>query len=149
MHAITMKPKKKIDWKKRESELTELLDKYRKTNGYDCVVPGSGGKDSAYTAHILKYKYGMNPLTVTWAPHLYTDIGWKNFDNWIKVGGLDNILFTPNGRVHRLLTRLAFKNLCNEIVEIFTPIPFYRRMNIWNILDGSIFVTYPNKDDEL
>ena len=103
--------KKKIDWKKRESELTELLDKYRKTNGYDCVVPGSGGKDSAFTAHILKYKYGMNPLTVTWAPHLYTDIGWKNFDNWIKVGGLDNILFTPNGRVHRLLTRLAFKNL--------------------------------------
>ena len=103
--------KKKIDWKKRESELTELLDKYRKTNGYDCVVPGSGGKDSAYTAHILKYKYGMNPLTVTWAPHSYTDIGWKNFDNWIKVGGLDNILFTPNGRVHRLLTRLAFKNL--------------------------------------
>jgi len=103
--------KKKIDWKKRESELTELLDKYRKTNGYDCVVPGSGGKDSAFTAHILKYKYGMNPLTVTWAPHLYTDIGWKNFDNWIKIGGLDNILFTPNGRVHRLLTRLAFKNL--------------------------------------
>jgi N-acetyl sugar amidotransferase len=103
--------KKKIDWEKRERELIELLDKYRKTSGYDCVVPGSGGKDSAYTAHILKYKYGMNPLTVTWAPHLYTDIGWKNFDNWIKVGGLDNILFTPNGRVHRLLTRLAFKNL--------------------------------------
>ena len=103
--------KKKINWEKRESELTELLDKYRKTNGYDCLVPGSGGKDSAFTAHILKYKYGMNPLTVTWAPHLYTDIGWKNFDNWIKVGGLDNILFTPNGRVHRLLTKLAFKNL--------------------------------------
>ena len=103
--------KKKIDWEKRESELIELLDKYRKTNGYDCLVPGSGGKDSAYTAHILKYKYGMNPLTVTWAPHSYTDIGWKNFDNWIKVGGLDNILFTPNGRVHSLLTKLAFKNL--------------------------------------
>ncbi len=103
--------KKKIDWKKRENELIELLEKYRKPSGYDCVVPGSGGKDSAYTAHILKYKYGMNPLTVTWAPHMYTDIGWQNFDNWIKVGGLDNILFSPNGRVHRLLTKLAFKNL--------------------------------------
>ena len=43
----------------------------------------------------------MNPLTVTWAPHLYTDIGWKNFTNWMHVGGLDNILFTPNGKVHR------------------------------------------------
>ena len=53
----------------------------------------------------------MNPLTVTWAPHMYTDIGWKNFDNWIKVGGLDNILFSPNGRVHRVLTKLAFLNL--------------------------------------
>ncbi len=103
--------KQKIDWNKREGELLELLKKYRKSSGYDCVVPGSGGKDSAYTAHVLKYKYGMNPLTVTWAPHMYTDIGWKNFDNWIKVGGFDNILFSPNGKVHRLLTKLAFKNL--------------------------------------
>ena len=53
----------------------------------------------------------MNPLTVTWAPHLYTDIGWKNFINWSHVGGLDNILFTPNGKLHRLLTKLSFINL--------------------------------------
>ena len=33
-----------------------------------CLV---GGKDSAFTAHVLKYKYNMNPLTVTWAPHMY------------------------------------------------------------------------------
>jgi N-acetyl sugar amidotransferase len=84
---------------------------YRRTDGrYDCIVPGSGGKDSAFTAHILKYKYGMHPLTVTWAPHVYTDIGFKNFQNWIH-SGFDNILFTPNGKVHRLLTRLAFENL--------------------------------------
>ena len=103
--------KKKIDWKKRERQLIKLFDKFRKKSGYDVVVPGSGGKDSAYTAHILKYKYGMNPLTVTWAPHLYTDIGWKNFTNWMHVGGLDNFLFTPNGKLHRKLTSLAFKNL--------------------------------------
>jgi hypothetical protein len=53
----------------------------------------------------------MNPLTVTWAPHLYTDIGWKNFTNWMHVGGLDNVLYTPNGRLHRTLTREAFINL--------------------------------------
>jgi N-acetyl sugar amidotransferase len=103
--------KKHIDWKKREIELEKVLSKYRSSNGYDCIVPGSGGKDSAYTAHILKYKYNMNPLTVTWAPHLYTNIGWENFINWMHVGGLDNILFTPNGKLHRLLTKLAFINL--------------------------------------
>ena len=103
--------KNKIDWEEREKQLIELCNKYRKKSGYDCVIPGSGGKDSAYTSHILKYKYGMNPLTVTWAPHLYTDIGWKNFTNWLHVGGFDNILFTPNGKLHRLLTKLAFENL--------------------------------------
>lgn len=105
------KTKSKINWEDRENKLIKLLEKHRKSSGYDCIVPGSGGKDSAFTSHILKYKYNMNPLTVTWAPHMYTDIGWKNFDNWIKVGGVDNILFTPNGRIHKLLTKLAFINL--------------------------------------
>lgn len=100
-----------IDWSLREAYLLKLLDKHRRTSGYDVIVPGSGGKDSAYTAHILKDKYGMNPLTVTWAPHLYTQIGWENFINWSHVGGLDNILFTPNGKLHRALTREAFINL--------------------------------------
>jgi N-acetyl sugar amidotransferase len=103
---------KQISWEKREQSLLELLDRHRRNDGgYDIIVPGSGGKDSAYTSHILKYKYGMHPLTVTWAPHKYTDIGWKNFENWMHVGGLDNILFTPNGRLHRYLTQQAFLNL--------------------------------------
>ena len=103
---------KQIDWDLREKALVELLNKYRRNDGgYDIIIPGSGGKDSAYTSHLLKYKYGMNPLTVTWAPHKYTEIGWKNFENWIHVGGMDNILFTPNGRLHRYLTRQAVLNL--------------------------------------
>ena len=66
--------------KKREDALKRLCDLHRNNNGdYDVIVPGSGGKDSAYASHVLKYKYGMNPLTVTWAPHKYTEIGWKNF----------------------------------------------------------------------
>ncbi|MFM2235277.1 MAG: hypothetical protein RL296_936, partial [Actinomycetota bacterium] len=100
-----------IDWNQRENDLEKLLEKHRSKKGYNVVVPGSGGKDSAYTSHILKYKYGMNPLTVTWAPHLYTQVGWENFQNWIHVGGLDNVLFTPNGKLHRFLTRQAFLNL--------------------------------------
>lgn len=104
--------KERIDWKQREEELLRLLDRHRREDGqYDCIVPGSGGKDSAYAAHVLKYKYGMHPLTVTWPPILYTDIGWKNFRNWIEVGGFDNVTFKPSGRTHRLLTRLSIENL--------------------------------------
>ena len=104
--------KEEIDWAKREEELLKLLDQYRRDDGeYDCLVPGSGGKDSAYAAHLLKYKYGMHPLTVTWPPILYTDYGLQNFRNWLEVGGFDNITFKPNGRVHRLLTKLSIENL--------------------------------------
>ena len=103
---------KGIDWGERDEKLEELLSKFRSTDGsYDCIVPGSGGKDSAFSSHILKYKYGMNPLTVTWAPHLYTDIGWKNMQEWMHTGGLDNILYTPNGILHKEMTKNAFHNL--------------------------------------
>ncbi len=101
-----------VDWGQREAHLVELLERYRSRNGsYDCLVPGSGGKDSVYASHVLKHKYKMNPLTVTWAPHLYTDVGWRNFQNWIHIAGLDNFLFTPDGQVHRKLTELAYRNL--------------------------------------
>jgi N-acetyl sugar amidotransferase len=100
-----------IDWAERERRLRELCDRFRRSDGhYDCLVPGSGGKDSFYAAHKLKYEYGMHPLTVTWAPHVYTDWGWRNHQAWIHAG-FDNYLCTPNGRAHRLLTRLAVENL--------------------------------------
>ena len=107
-----MKRDGEIDWDERERELLDLCDRYRKNDGsYDCIVGGSGGKDSAMQSHLLKYKYGMHPLTVTWSPHLYTDIGWKNFQAWLHEGGFDNYLYTPNGKIHRLLTRNATINL--------------------------------------
>ncbi len=102
--------KHQFDWKDREGKLWQLCDKYRSKDGrYDCVVPGSGGKDSRFVSHLLKYRYGMNPLTVTWPPTIYTDIGRHNFHTWLTCH--DNITFKPNLATHRLLTRLAFENL--------------------------------------
>ncbi len=71
--------KENINWSDREVELIQLLDEHRRYDGgYDCLIPGSGGKDSAYQAHVLKYKYKMNPLTVTWPPICYTEYGYEN-----------------------------------------------------------------------
>ena len=103
--------KKKINWIEREKELRDLLDQFR-GNGeyYDVLIPGSGGKDSRYLADIIKNKYKMNPLTCTWAPHMHTNVGWRNFQSWIA-SGLDNVLFTPNKKTHKILTQISFKNL--------------------------------------
>ncbi|MEW6220288.1 MAG: N-acetyl sugar amidotransferase [Thermodesulfobacteriota bacterium] len=102
---------REIDWVARERQLAALCDRHRSRDGsWDVIVPASGGKDSAFVAHQLKDKYGMHPLTVTWAPNLYTDIGWKNLQALIQ-SGQDNIMGHPNGLINRRLTRLFFETL--------------------------------------
>jgi len=113
-----------IDWDKRAKELEILCDKHRRDDGYwDVVVPASGGKDSSYVAYMLKEKFGMHPLTVTWAPHIYTEIGWENLYNFTQ-SGYDNILATPNGKIHRKLSKLTF----TEFGDNFLPF-IYGQLN--------------------
>lgn len=113
-----------IDWEERDRQLIDLCNRYRRNDGrYDCIVPGSGGKDSFMQSYLLKYKYGMHPLTLTWAPNIYTTWGFQNFQNWIH-SGFDNILVHPNGKAHRLLTRLALENLYHP----FQPFIFGQKM---------------------
>ncbi len=97
----------RVNWKQREQELIDLCNRYRKNNGeYDVIVPCSGGKDGSFVAHQLKYRYGMNPLTVTWAPLRPTEIGRRNLEAFTE-SGFDNVLGTPNGKVTRRLTHLS------------------------------------------
>ena len=104
--------KKKIDFKKREKQLLKLLNRHRGKHGeFDCIVPGSGGKDSCYASHLLKFKYGMNPLTVTWPPNLYTTYGYENFKNWITQGKFENVSAKRNENIISLLTKLSVINL--------------------------------------
>ena len=112
-----------IDWDARNKELKDLTNAHRTGNGnYDVIVPASGGKDSCYVAHYLKEECGMNPLTVTWAPHIWTETGIENHQNLIR-SGFDNILVSPNGDVHRKLTRLAIENIGHP----FQPFIFGQR----------------------
>ncbi len=142
------KSKHNINWNDREKLLIKKLEKFKKNDGaYDCIVPGSGGKDSVRTAHMLKYKYGMNPLTITWAPHIYTDIGYRNIMNWINVGGFDNLAFTPNGKVIKKLSYEAFKNLLFPFQPFKFGIKFWAikmalKLNIKLVMYGEPYLEY-------
>ena len=58
-------------------------------------------------------------ISVTWAPHIYTEIGRSNLTSFID-SGFDNILVTPNGPTHRKLTKAAFV----EMGDPFQPFIF-------------------------
>lgn len=105
------KKRSQIDWAKREKELENLLDFHRRQNGtHDVLVPCSGGKDGSFVAHRLKFKYGMNPLTVTWAPLLPTSHGFGNLRRFIETG-FDHVLGTPNPKIAARLSLWALKNM--------------------------------------
>ena len=46
--------KNNIDWNSREELFRDLTDQYRTQDGYDCILPVSGGKDSYFAAHVAK-----------------------------------------------------------------------------------------------
>jgi len=105
---VWMDEKENLDWSQRQSELIELIDKHRSTNGgYDCIVPVSGGKDGSYVAYQLKSKYKMNPLTVTIRPALEMELGDSNLKSFIE-SGFDHMHITPNADVMKDLNKYGF-----------------------------------------
>ena len=105
-----------IDWAERERWLVELLQEYKakaKTarNPYDCIIPVSGGKDSHYQAYLMKVKYGMNPLFVTYN-HLYnTKVGLRNLDNMFRKFSCDLIRFSSNPDSARKISRYMLEKI--------------------------------------
>ena len=80
---INYEKQKNIDWKERWTELEQLCDKYRGSNGdgYDCAIAVSGGKDSHFQIYILKEKLDMNPILLTSGNIDWTETGRKNLEN--------------------------------------------------------------------
>jgi len=69
--------KMRINWKTRGDQLGELLKKFQDQSGdnYDCMVPISGGKDSAFQLHVLTRVYDLKPLAVTFSHNWYSKKG--------------------------------------------------------------------------
>lgn len=88
-----------IDWASREKVLRGILEEYKakqraKGNPYDCIVPVSGGKDSTYQVWLLRTKYQMNPLLVTYNHTFNTPLGLRNLTNLVERMDCNLLRFT-------------------------------------------------------
>lgn len=88
--------KYEIDWNKKEKELTELLSQYkgRKGTSYDCVIPVVGTGDDFFIVDLIKNKYGLNPLLVTYNTHFSTKVGVRNLARLITELDCDHMMST-------------------------------------------------------
>lgn len=105
-----------IDWGERERLLTQILQEAKKIaasrgNSHDCIVPVSGGKDSHYQVWLLKVKYGMNPLLVTFNHAFNSPAGNRNLYNLIEKSGCDFVRYTAGLDSVRRISRFMLETV--------------------------------------
>ena len=131
----------KINWSSRLEKLKEIIEekKLNRNDNWNCVVPGSGGKDSTY--QIIRAKeLGLNPVFVTASTCDLSEVGRYNLEN-IKKIGFDVIEISNNSKVRSKINKIGLELLGDiswpEHVSIFTaPVKFALAFNIPLILWG-------------
>lgn len=100
--------KNNIDWGHRESLFKDLTNQYRSKDGYDCILPVSGGKDSYFAAHVAK-KLNLKALMVTYHGNNYLPEGERNLNRMKDEFNFDHIIYRPSTEVTKKLNLLGFK----------------------------------------
>jgi len=128
-----------IDWEEREKEFLEIVKKNKKNEGYDVLIPVSGGKDSTYQT-IKALELGLKPLCVCFEPTIATELGKQNLDN-LQDLGVDLILVKKDPKVYKSMIIEGFETLGDnewpDHLGIFTvPAHFAVKFNIPLLLWG-------------
>jgi|ETNmetMinimDraft_23_1059889.scaffolds.fasta_scaffold13757_2 N-acetyl sugar amidotransferase len=99
--------KKVIDWEKRSGLFNDLVEEYRTSDYYDCVLPVSGGKDSYFAAHIAK-EFNLKALMVTYHGNNYLPEGERNLYKMKDKFNFDHIIYRPSTETLIKLNKLGF-----------------------------------------
>lgn len=105
--------KYEFDWDKKAEELESLLSQYRGRPGtsYDCIIPVSGTGDDFFVVDLIKNKYGMNPLLVTYNTHFSTKVGVRNLARLITELDCDHMMSTVGPDTVKEITRITLKKI--------------------------------------
>jgi N-acetyl sugar amidotransferase len=105
-----------VNWEDRLKMLEKILEEAKvmarkRGNSHDCIVPVSGGKDSHFQVWLLKKKYGMNPLLVTFN-HVYNSPGGvRNLSNLVEKSGCDLVRYTAGVDAVRRVSRYMLQTV--------------------------------------
>jgi len=116
--ALQKSSQKKASYRER---LDNLIDDIKgKPPVYDGVMAYSGGKDSSYTLKLLKERYNLRLLAITFDNHFVSPIAWENIRTVVGALGVDHMIFSPPWPLARKIFSLTAQR------DIF-PIPTLMR----------------------
>lgn len=90
-------------------KLKELIEPYKNSGEYDCIVPFSGGRDSCYALHIIVNELGLNPITYTYDWGMVTELARRNIGKMSSLLGVENIFIAADIEKKRKNIKLNFK----------------------------------------
>jgi tRNA(Ile)-lysidine synthase TilS/MesJ len=83
---------------------------------YDVIMAYSGGKDSSYTLKLLRERYDLKILALTFDNHFVSPVAWQNIRRMTDVLGADHITF-------KLPWPMAKEIFCKTAREDIFPVP--------------------------
>jgi len=103
--AIAKSSEKKREYRKKLDDL--ILAVKGKAPNYDAIMAYSGGKDSSYTLKILKERYDLRMIALTFDNHFVSPVSWDNIQKVTDSLHVDRIRFTPPWPVMKSLFALT------------------------------------------
>ncbi len=107
--------KKNTDWNIKNKELENICNKVRGSNGngYECVVPVSGGKDSIYQAYVMSKIHNLKTLCVNVSAHIQTFEGISNLNNLVEKLSVDLLRINVRPSTQKKIRRYGLIDLGN------------------------------------
>jgi len=91
-----------------QERLDDLINDIKgKASSYDAILAFSGGKDSSYTLKILKTRYDLRILALTFDNHFVSPVAWDNISTITDVLETDLIRFRPPWQITKKLFSLT------------------------------------------
>ncbi|KPJ49773.1 hypothetical protein AMJ40_04765 [candidate division TA06 bacterium DG_26] len=87
--------------RKLERKFVELLESVPRTGNYDCVIAYSGGKDSSYTLKLMRERFGLRVVAVTFDNGFLPELTYQNIRHVVEGLGVDHITIKPDFQLLR------------------------------------------------
>ncbi len=131
------KGKEGLDRQRKEYEIRfqKLLEEHRSANtqsSYDILAAYSGGKDSSFTLDLLRNRFNLKVLAITFDHGFISPYAIENIKKVVETLGIDHITFKPDFKVMQKIFRFSIEN------EFHPPKALERASSICNSCMGLV-----------
>jgi hypothetical protein len=108
-HGVTVQKEREV-LESRRAELADLAVEAKAGGGqYDCIVPVSGGRDSAYVAYYVRHQLGLRPLGVNFDNGYRSPQALANLESMTRKLDMDLVTLRPAPDLVRAVFAHFFK----------------------------------------